>query len=56
VYSGILRHDSNGKRGNRRSNLAQEETIKENLKRWNVLKDLALNRSEWKRAIHVPEP
>jgi len=26
------------------------------LKGWNILKDLALDRSAWKTAIHVPEP
>jgi len=26
------------------------------LKGWNIPKDLALDRSAWKTAIHVPEP
>jgi len=26
------------------------------LKGWNISKDLALDRSAWKTAIHVPEP
>ncbi|RCV13281.1 hypothetical protein SETIT_2G334300v2 [Setaria italica] len=56
VRSGTLRRDSNVKRGKGRSKLTWEEAIKGDLKGWNIPKDLALDRSAWKTAIHVPEP
>jgi hypothetical protein len=33
-----------------------EEAIKRDLKEWNIPKKLALDRSAWKMAIHIPEP
>jgi hypothetical protein len=56
VRSGTLRRDSNAKRGRGRPKLTWEEAIKVDLKGWNISKDLVLNRSAWKIAIHVPEP
>jgi len=56
VRSGILSQDSNVKRGRERTKLTWVEAIKGNLKGWNIPKDLALDRSAWKIAIHVPEP
>ena len=56
VRSGILSQDSNMKRGRERPKLTWVEAIKEDLKGWNIPKDLALDRSDWKIAIHVPEP
>ena len=56
VRSGILSQDSNVKRGRGRPKLTWVEAIKEDLKGWNIPKDLALDRSAWKTAIHVPEP
>ena len=56
VRSRILSQDSNVKRGRGRPKLTWVETIKEDLKGWNISKDLALDRSAWKTAIHVPEP
>jgi hypothetical protein len=35
--------------------LTWDEGIKRDLKAWNVSKDLALDKSLWKVAIHVPE-
>jgi hypothetical protein len=35
--------------------LTWEEAIKRDLKGWNIPKDLSLDRSVWKTAIHVPE-
>jgi hypothetical protein len=32
-----------------------EEAVKGDLKGWDTLKDLALNKSAWKTAIHVPD-
>jgi hypothetical protein len=45
MRSGILRHDSDRKRGRERPKLTWEETVKGDLKGWNMPKDLALNRS-----------
>ena len=56
VRSGILSQDSNVKRGRGRPKLTWVEAIKGDLKGWNISKDLALDRSAWKTAIHVPEP
>jgi hypothetical protein len=56
VRSGILSQDSNVKRGRGRPKLTWVEAIKGDLKRWNIPKDLALDRSAWKTATHVPEP
>ena len=47
---------SNVKRGRGRTKLTWVEAIKGDLKRWNIPKDLALDRSAWKIAIHVLEP
>jgi len=56
VRSGILSQDSNMKRGRGRPKLTWVEAIKGDLKGCNIPKDLALDRSAWKTAIHVPEP
>jgi hypothetical protein len=52
----ILRRDINGKGGRERLKLTLEELVKEDLKGWNIPKDLALNRSAWKTCIYVIEP
>jgi hypothetical protein len=52
VRSGIL----STRRGRGRPRLTWEETIKRDLKEWNIPKELALHRSAWKITIHVPEP
>ena len=56
MRSGILGQDSNVKRGRERPKLTWVEAIKGDLNGWNIPKDLALDRSAWKTAIHVPEP
>jgi hypothetical protein len=56
VRSGILSRPENTRRGRGRPRLTWEEAIKRDLKEWNILKELALDRSAWKIAIHVPEP
>jgi hypothetical protein len=38
-----------------RPNLTWEESVKRDLNDWCITKELALNRREWKLAIHVPE-
>jgi hypothetical protein len=56
VRSGVIRRSGNEKRGRRRPNLTWEESVKRDLKDWCITKELALDRREWKLAIHVPEP
>jgi hypothetical protein len=56
VHSGRIKRDENVKRGRGRPNLTWEESVKRDLKVWNIDKDLAMDRGAWKLAIHVPEP
>ncbi|KAG2618649.1 hypothetical protein PVAP13_3NG079717 [Panicum virgatum] len=56
VHSGILKHDGNMRRGRGRPKLTWEETIRKDLKDWSIPRDLSLDRSAWKAAIHVTEP
>ncbi|KAG2597916.1 hypothetical protein PVAP13_5KG292149 [Panicum virgatum] len=49
-------HDGNMRRGRSRPKLTREETIRRDLKDWSIPRDLSLDRSAWKAAIHVPEP
>ena len=56
VRSGVTSRNGNGKRGRGRPNLTWEESVKRDLKDWSITKELALDRREWKLAIHVPEP
>jgi hypothetical protein len=55
VHSGVIRRSRNEKRGRGRLNLTWEESVKRDLKDWCITKELALDRREWKLAIHVPE-
>jgi hypothetical protein len=45
VHRGIIRRDNNVKRGRGRPNLTWEEAIKRDLKEWNILMELCLDRS-----------
>jgi hypothetical protein len=36
--------------------LTWDESVKRDLKEWNISKDLAMDRSAWRLAINVPEP
>jgi hypothetical protein len=56
IRNGVIRRTCNKKRGRGRPNLAWEESVKRDLKDWCITKELALDRREWKLAIHVPEP
>ena len=56
VRSRVLKHIDNAKRGRGRPKLTWEESVKIDLKEWNISKEVALNRSAWRLAINVPEP
>jgi hypothetical protein len=43
------------RRGRGRLNLTWEEFVKRDLKDWSINNELALDRKEWKLAIHVTE-
>jgi hypothetical protein len=36
--------------------LTWDESVKRDLREWNISKDLALDRGAWRLAINVPEP
>jgi hypothetical protein len=55
ICNGVIRRTSNKKRGKARPNLTCEESVKRDLKDWYISKELALDRREWKLAIHMPE-
>ena len=55
VRSGVLKRVDNVKRGRGRPNLNWDESVKRDLKDWNISKDIALDMSAWKLAINVPE-
>jgi hypothetical protein len=54
--NGVIKQTGNKKIGKGRPNLTWEESVKRDLKDWCITKELALDRREWKLAIHVPEP
>jgi hypothetical protein len=56
IHNGVIRRTGNKKRGRGRPNLTWEESVKRDLDDWCITKELALDRREWKLAIHVPEP
>jgi hypothetical protein len=58
MCSGILRRDSRYQWEERKRKTKPDmgRGSKRRPEGWNVPKDLALNRSAWKTAIHVPEP
>jgi len=56
VHSSIISRNNDVKRGRGRPKLTWEETVKRDLKDWNIMRELALDKAAWKAAIHVPEP
>jgi hypothetical protein len=60
VHSGVIKRSGNEKRGRGRPNLTCKKSVKKSVKRdlkdWCITKKLALDRREWKLAIHVLEP
>jgi hypothetical protein len=55
IRNGVIRRTGNEKRGRGRPNLIWEESVKRDLKYWCITKELALDRREWKLAIHMTE-
>jgi hypothetical protein len=56
VRSGVLKRPDNVKSGRGRPKLTWDESVKRDLKEWNISKDLAMDMSAWRLAIDVPEP
>jgi hypothetical protein len=56
VRSGVLRRVDNVKSGRGRPKLTWDESVKRDLKEWNIFKDLAMDRSTWKLTINVSKP
>ena len=56
VRNGVLELVDNVKRGRGRPKLTWDESVKRDLKDWNISKEIALDRSAWRLAINVPEP
>jgi hypothetical protein len=56
VRSGVLKRADNVKSGRGRPKLTWEESVKRDLKEWNISKDLAMDRSAWRLTINVSEP
>ena len=56
MRNGVLELVDNVKRGRGRPKLTWVESVKRDLKDWNISKEIALDRSVWRLAINVPEP
>ncbi|KAG2581129.1 hypothetical protein PVAP13_6KG015450 [Panicum virgatum] len=56
VRNGVLERVDNVKRGRGRHKLTWGESVKRDLKDWNISKEIALDRSAWRLTINVPEP
>jgi hypothetical protein len=56
MRSGVLKRADNVKSGRSRPKLTWDESVKRDLKEWNIFKDLAMDRSAWRLAINVLEP
>jgi hypothetical protein len=52
----VKKHAHNVKRGQDRPNFTWEESVKRDLKKWNVTKELTMDRGAWKLPMHVREP
>ena len=56
VCNVVLERVDNVKRGRCRPKLTWDESVKRDIKDWNISKEIALDRSAWILAINVPEP
>ena len=52
----VLERVDNVKRGRGRPKLTWDESVKSDLKDWNISKEIVLDRSAWRLAINVSEP
>ena len=55
VRNGVLEQVDNVKRGRGRPKLTWDESVKRDLKDWNISKEIGLDRSAWRLDINVPE-
>jgi hypothetical protein len=55
VRSGVLDRVGSVRRGRGRPKLTWDESVKRNLKEWDIPKELVMDRSAWRLAINVPE-
>ena len=55
MRSGVLKRADNVKRGRGRPKLTCDESVKRDLKEWNISKEIALDWRIWKLAINVSE-
>ena len=55
MRSGVLDRVGNVRRGRGRPKLTWDESVKRDLKEWNISKELAMDISAWRLAINVPE-
>ena len=56
MRSRVLKCVDKIKRGSGRLKLTWDESVKRDLKDWNISKEIALDRSAWRLAINVVEP
>ncbi|KAG2556461.1 hypothetical protein PVAP13_8NG079408 [Panicum virgatum] len=56
LRSGVLKRVDKVKRGRGRPKLTWDESVKRDLRDWDISEELALDRSAWRVAINVPEP
>ena len=56
MRSGVLKRVDKVKRGRGRSKLTWDESVKRDLKDWNISKEIDLDMSALKLDINVPEP
>jgi hypothetical protein len=55
VRSGVLDRVGSVRRGRGRPKLTWEETVKRDLKEWDIPKELVMDRSSWRLGINVSE-
>ena len=56
MRSGVLDRIDNVKRGRGRPKVTWDESVKRDLKEWNISKEVVLDRTVWRLAINVPKP
>ena len=56
MRSGVLKRVDKVKMDRGRPKLTWDESVKRDLKEWNISKEVTLDRSAWRLAINVLEP